>query len=213
VRERGRGFGRGRSGDDRPVSGDDVADCVHDGERGDLRAVDFRRRDSESAVDRVVAAAPLPDRRAGRGADPAGCECLVARRGDACFVAVCVARRGAVDLGEVEDACGRDDRHRPAGRRIALSALGQVAHHAVGRREAERGSAREHDGVDACNRARRIEHVELARRRRAPAQLGGPHGTRRQQHDGDARAGACAVTDAHALNGKARHGSTPLGPD
>ena len=162
---------------------------VDDRERADAHAVD-RRSTATPTPPGTAPSRPrhLPDRRARARADPARRQRLVARRRDRGRVAVVGARRWTARLDEVEDARGGHDRHGPARGREPLPALGEVAHHAVGRGQPERGAAREHDRVDARDGARRIEQIGLPRRGRAAAHLAGTDRTRREQQHRDAGA-------------------------
>ena len=89
--------------------------------------------------------------------------------------------RARARVDEVEDARGRHDRHRSRGGRVALAALGEIAHHSVGRDQPEGTPAGEHDGIDASDGARGIEHIKLARRRRAAANLSRADRARRKR--------------------------------
>ncbi len=101
-------------------------------------------------------------------------------------------------MHEVEDRRRRDDRHRAARGRVALPALREVAHHAVGGRETERGTTRQHDRIDARDRAQRIQQRELACRGRAAAHFARAHGVGRDEQDGHTGSGPRPVAAAHA---------------
>ena len=166
----------------------DVADRVDDRERGDGRVVDRadarrRRRPGPRGRGRATS---RPSRRA--RADPADASGSSRPRPRPRPRSRRRARRRAARLDEVEDRRGRHDRHRSARGREALAALGEVAHHAVGGREPERGAAGEHDRVDLC---RRCASGRAARSRASPARrraLRRADRAGREQHDGHAGA-------------------------
>ena len=205
---RGVGTGARRSRNRRAVGRDDVADRVDHGERRDARP---RRPWCPRHRDRRARPHPgpatcRPSRPAPAPTAPVSQRVGVGVGGHRGRVPVVGARGCAGTLEQVEDARGRDDRHRPGRGREPLAAFGEIAHHAVGGRQPERGTAGEHDRVDVRHGARRIEQVELTRGRRAPAHFARADGARREQHHGHAGAVSGDIPDAHSLDGKARHG-------
>ena len=190
--------GRGRPREHRAVGADHVADRVHHRQRADGRVADADRRGAQPARHAVVGPLPLPDRRAPPGTDPPGREGLAVDHGGQRGLALRGAGRSPPDstrskiaaVGTIGTGPPADGKPRPLRR--------ERPHDAVGRREAERRPAGEHDRVDVLDE---LASGRAARARASPARRRAPRPTPRcaaARDDGHARPPARPVPDADA---------------
>ena len=142
VRETRRVGRRGRAGEDAAVGADDVADRVHDRERADDHVAVARGRRAEPPGTAcspprhlpTVAPRPAPTRPVATGGGGRGPR-RPARRGPP------PGRAVPPDVTRSKIAAAGTIGHRPAAGREPPPVLGERVHHAVGRRETERGAA------------------------------------------------------------------------
>ena len=153
----------------------DVSHCVHGDEGAHDEVAVAHGRAAEPPRTGVLPAAPLPDGRAGAGADATDLHRTASRLGAGC---VALDRpRPHVWLADekVEERHRDDDRHRTGAGREPRALLGAPAHHTVGRGEPERGAAGQQHGVEPIDHALGREQIELPRRGRAAAHLARMH--------------------------------------
>lgn len=159
------------AGQDRAVLRQDLAERVDDGERRDRTAARERPPgEAKPALRPGVRPEQLPDAAPGPRSDAAALDVPYggAGRGPARFR---VRPRGRIAEGEVEHDRRRHERDDSHPRAVADAALLEVADDAVGRGEAERAAARQHDRVRPWRAGRRPEQVGLTRPRPAAAHL------------------------------------------
>jgi hypothetical protein len=188
-----------------PVRGSlDRADCVHGDECGDDDAgVERLAGGADAALHRTIAAGELGDGRAGTRAHGALRDAASARSRCGAVAGVCVRRLGTAD-GEVEEDRGGDDGDAQAGHLDADVALGEEAHDAAGRVEAEGGATAEQDGVDLLDDVAGAQEIGFARAGGGAADIDAAHGAGRAEHDGAAGGGATVGPVTHADTGDIR---------
>ena len=173
-----------RSAEGPPVLVDHVAEGVGDGDRAENRSVpEPGRRVAHPAAGRPLAAEQLPDGRAGAGPDRTT---LRYRFPGAVTRGVALVGAGTAAgfaLREVVHDRGGHERDRPHRGRSPEPALLEPSCDAVGRRQAERASAREQHRRRPLGVRERRERLDLARPGSAAADVHPAPAPIRRNHD------------------------------